>query len=69
MPEAFIPLLLFALLVVAFPVAALLTFRFFGRKASSNRPRSEEGDRAAEAHVAGRSATRLFLVPVLFVIF
>jgi NADH-quinone oxidoreductase subunit A len=69
MPEAYVPLLLFALLVMAFPAAALLAFRFVGRKASSSRPRSEEGDWAAEAHVAGRSATRLFVVPVLFVIF
>jgi len=68
MPEAYIPLLLFALLVAAFPAVAVLIFRFVGRKASSSRPRSEEAW-AAEAHVAGRSATRLFVVPVLFVIF
>lgn len=71
MPDAYIALLLFALLVLAFPLVTLLVFKL-------TRPRSTDALEKAQGHNAAdppQSPTpnayspRLFVVAVLFVIF
>jgi NADH-quinone oxidoreductase subunit A len=71
MPDAYIPLLLFALLVLAFPLVTLLVFKF-SRPASKDAPRETQDQSSAatsEAPTPTPYSPRLFVVAVLFVVF
>ena len=71
MPAAYIPVLIFALLVLSFPVVALLVFKLI-------RPESRGGPAKflpyecgvpAESNARGRYSARYYVVAILFVIF
>ncbi|MGB7497760.1 MAG: NADH-quinone oxidoreductase subunit A [Candidatus Acidiferrum sp.] len=71
MPAAYIPVLIFALLVLSFPVLALLIFKLL-------RPESRGGPAKflpyecgvpAESNARGRYSARFYVVAMLFVIF
>ncbi len=71
MPEAYIPVLIFALLVLSFPVLALLIFKLI-------RPESRGGPAKLqpyecgippESNARGRYSARFYVVAMLFVIF
>ena len=71
MPEAYIPVLIFALLVLSFPVLVLLIFKLI-------RPESRGGPAKLqpyecgippESNARGRYSARFYVVAMLFVIF
>ena len=71
MPAAYIPVLIFALLVLSFPVISLIVFKFI-------RPESRVGDAKflpyecgipPESNARGRYSARFYIVAMLFVIF
>ena len=71
MSAAYIPVLIFALLVLSFPVLALIAFKFI-------RPESRGGPAKfqpyecgipAESDARGRYSVRFYIVAMLFVIF
>jgi NADH-quinone oxidoreductase subunit A len=71
MPAAYIPVLIFALIVLSFPVLALLLFKLI-------RPESRGGPAKflpyecgvpAESNARGRYSARFYVVAMLFVIF
>jgi len=71
MPAAYIPVLIFALIVVSFPVVALLVFKLI-------RPESRGGPAKflpyecgipPESDARGRYSARFYVVAMLFVIF
>ena len=71
MPAAYIPVLIFALLVLSFPVISLIVFKFI-------RPESRLGDAKflpyecgipPESNARGRYSARFYIVAMLFVIF
>jgi len=71
MPVAYIPVLIFALFVLSFPVLALLVFKLI-------RPESRGGPAKfqpyecgvpAESNARGRYSARFYIVAMLFVIF
>jgi NADH-quinone oxidoreductase subunit A len=71
MPAAYIPVLIFALLVLSFPVIALIVFKFI-------RPESRVGAAKflpyecgipPESNARGRYSARFYIVAMLFVIF
>ncbi len=71
MPAEYIPVLIFALLVLSFPVVALLVFKLI-------RPESRLGDAKfqpyecgipPESNARGRYSARFYIVAMLFVIF
>jgi NADH-quinone oxidoreductase subunit A len=71
MPAAYIPVLIFALLVLSFPVVTLLVFKLI-------RPESRGGPAKfqpyecgipAESNARGRYSARFYVVAMLFVIF
>jgi NADH-quinone oxidoreductase subunit A len=71
MSAAYIPVLIFALLVLSFPVLALIAFKFI-------RPESRGGPAKfqpyecgipAESNARGRYSARFYIVAMLFVIF
>jgi NADH-quinone oxidoreductase subunit A len=71
MPAAYIPLLIFALLVLSFPVSTLLVFKLI-RPKSQNDPAKlvpDERSMPAESIANGRSSARFYVVATLFVIF
>jgi NADH-quinone oxidoreductase subunit A len=71
MPSAYIPVLIFALIVLSFPVVTLIVFKFI-------RPESRGGPAKflpyecgvpAESNARGRYSARFYVVAMLFVIF
>ena len=71
MPAAYIPILIFALMVLSFPVLTLLVFKLI-------RPESRVGAAkfqpyecgiAPESNARGRYSARFYIVAMLFVIF
>jgi len=71
MPAAYIPVLIFALIVLSFPVLTLIVFKFI-------RPESRGGPAKflpyecgvpAEGNARGRYSARFYVVAMLFVIF
>jgi NADH-quinone oxidoreductase subunit A len=71
MPGAYIPLLIFALLVLFFPVITLLVFKLI-RPKSQNGPAKlvpDERSMPAESIANGRYSARFYVVAMLFVIF
>jgi len=71
MPAAYIPVLIFVVLVLSFPVITLIVFKFI-------RPESRLGDAKflpyecgipPESNARGRYSARFYIVAMLFVIF
>ena len=71
MPAAYIPVLIFALLVLSFPVISLIVFKFV-------RPESRLGDAKflpyecgipPESNARGRYSARFYIVAMLFILF
>jgi NADH-quinone oxidoreductase subunit A len=71
MPEAYIPLLVVALLVLAFPLVTLLVFKFTRRSSTETlqKPQAPNCGEHLEAPAPNAYSPRLFVVAVLFVIF
>jgi len=71
MSPAYIPVLLFALLVLSFPVLALLVFQLI-RPASKGGPAKLEPYECgvpAEGTARGRYSARFYIIAMLFVVF
>jgi NADH-quinone oxidoreductase subunit A len=71
MPDAYIPLLLFALFVLVFPLVTLLVFKL-NRPASTDavqKLQAQNSIATSEAPAPNLCSPRLFVVAVLFVIF
>jgi NADH-quinone oxidoreductase subunit A len=71
MPPAYIPLLLFSLLVLAFPVVTLIVLKY-SRPGSGGGPakfQPHECGILSETSARGPYATRFFIIAMLFVIF
>jgi NADH-quinone oxidoreductase subunit A len=71
MPAAYIPVLIFALLVLSFPVLALLLFKLI-RPESAGGPAKflpYECGVPPESNARGRYSARFYVVAMLFVIF
>jgi len=71
MPAAYIPVLIFALIVLSFPVLALLVFKLI-RPESSGGPAKflpYECGIPPESNARGRYSARYYVVAMLFVIF
>ncbi len=71
MPSAYIPVLIFALLVAAFPAVTLILFKFIR---PSSRPVGDklkpyECGVPAEGDARGRYSVRFYIIAMLFVIF
>jgi NADH-quinone oxidoreductase subunit A len=70
MPAAYIPLLIYSLLVISFPAIALLVFKLIRHEpVGPTKFPSHESSLPAESNVAGRYRARLFVLAMLFVIF
>jgi NADH-quinone oxidoreductase subunit A len=70
MPPAYIPLLLFSLLVLSFPVLVLAAFRFtrWGSKSGPRKVRPYQSAIAPEGTARGRYSTGFFMIAVVFVV-
>jgi NADH-quinone oxidoreductase subunit A len=70
MPAAYIPLLIYSLLVISFPVIALLVFKLIRNEpVGPTKFPSHECGIPANTNAPGRYPGRLFVVAMLFVIF
>jgi NADH-quinone oxidoreductase subunit A len=67
MPLAYIPELIFALLVLAFPVVTLLILELF-RSATSESPVSVQPTVSAEPNARNPYLARFFIIAMLFVV-
>jgi len=71
MPQAYIPLLLFVLLVLAFPVVALIVFKYIrpGSGGGPTKSQPYECGILPETSARGRYFARFYIIAMLFVIF
>jgi NADH-quinone oxidoreductase subunit A len=71
MPAAYIPVLLFAVLVMGFPIATLIIFKFIrpGTRGGPAKFQPYECGILPETHARGRYSARFYVVAMLFVIF
>ena len=71
MPAAYIPVLIFALLVLSFPVLALLVFKLIRPESRGGRAKFQpyECGIPPESNARGRYSARYYVVAMLFVIF
>jgi len=71
MPEAYIPVLIFALLVLSFPVLALLVFQLIrpASRVGAAKFQPYECGVPPESNARGRYSARYYVVAMLFVIF
>ena len=71
MPAAYIPVLLFGLLVMAFPIATLVIFKFIrpGSIGGVAKFQPYECGIPPESRARGRYSARFYVVAMLFVIF
>jgi NADH-quinone oxidoreductase subunit A len=71
MPEAYIPVLIFALLVLAFPVLVLLIFKLIRPETAGGPAKLQpyECGIPPESNARGRYSARFYVVAMLFVIF
>jgi NADH-quinone oxidoreductase subunit A len=71
MPAAYIPVLIFALLVLSFPVVALIVFKFIRPESRGGVAKFQpyECGIAPESTARGRYSARFYIVAMLFVIF
>ncbi len=71
MPEAYIPVLIFALLVLSFPIIALLIFKLIRPETAGGPAKLQpyECGIPPESNARGRYSARFYVVAMLFVIF
>jgi NADH-quinone oxidoreductase subunit A len=71
MPSAYIPVLIFAVLVAAFPAVTLILFKFIrpDSRAVGDRLKPYECGVPAEGGSRGRYSMRFYIIAMLFVIF
>lgn len=71
MPAAYIPVLIFALMVLSFPVLALLVFKLIRPEARGGPAKFQpyECGIPPESNARGRYSARYYVVAMLFVIF
>jgi NADH-quinone oxidoreductase subunit A len=71
MPAAYIPVLIFALLVLSFPVLALIVFKFIRPESRGGAAKFQpyECGIPPESNARGRYSARYYIVAMLFVIF
>jgi NADH-quinone oxidoreductase subunit A len=71
MPVAYLPVLIFALLVVSFPVLALLVFKLIRPESRGGAAKFQpyECGIPPESNARGRYSVRFYIVAMLFVIF
>jgi NADH-quinone oxidoreductase subunit A len=71
MPAAYIPVLIFALLVLSFPVVTLIVFKFIrpGSRGGPAKFQPYECGIRPESNARGRYSARFYIVAMLFVIF
>jgi NADH-quinone oxidoreductase subunit A len=71
MPVAYIPVLIFALLVLSFPVLTLIVFKFIRPESRLGAAKFQpyECGIPPESNARGRYSTRFYIVAMLFVIF
>ncbi|HET7108686.1 MAG TPA: NADH-quinone oxidoreductase subunit A [Candidatus Acidoferrum sp.] len=71
MPAAYIPLLLFSLLVLSFPCIALIVFKFIRPSPSGGPAKSQpfESGMLPETSAHGRDSSRFCILAMLLVIF
>lgn len=71
MPAAYIPVLIFALIVLSFPVVALIVFKFIRPESRGGVAKFQpyECGIAPESTSRGRYSARFYIVAMLFVIF
>ena len=71
MPAAYIPVLIFALIVLSFPVLALLVFKLIRPEARGGPAKFQpyECGIPPESNARGRYSARYYVVAMLFVIF
>jgi NADH-quinone oxidoreductase subunit A len=71
MPAAYIPLLLFSLLVLSFPVVTLIVFKYIrpGSRGGTAKFQPYECGILPETSARGRYSARFYIIGMLFVIF
>ncbi|HUL35819.1 MAG TPA: NADH-quinone oxidoreductase subunit A [Candidatus Eisenbacteria bacterium] len=71
MPPAYIPLLIFALLVLSFPVLTLIVFKFIrpGSRGGPAKLQPYECGILPEGSARGRYSARFYIIAMLFVVF
>ncbi|MGA8034946.1 MAG: NADH-quinone oxidoreductase subunit A [Candidatus Acidiferrales bacterium] len=71
MPAQYIPILIFAVLAAAFPVATLRLARYLRPPSTANGAKLEayESGNPIEGSARGRYSTRFYIIAILFVIF
>jgi NADH-quinone oxidoreductase subunit A len=71
MPPAYIPLLLFSLLVLAFPIVTLIVFKYIrpGSRGGPAKFQPPERGILPETSARGRYSDRFYIIAMLFVIF
>ena len=71
MPPAYIPLLLFSLLVLSFPVLTLIVFKYIrpGSRAGAAKFQPYECGILPEGSARGRYSARFYIIGMLFVVF
>jgi NADH-quinone oxidoreductase subunit A len=70
-PGAYLPVLIYAALVVAFPAVTLILAKLVRPASTSNGPKLKpyECGIAAEGHSRGRYSVRFYIIAMLFVVF
>jgi NADH-quinone oxidoreductase subunit A len=71
MPNAYFPVILFALLAAAFPAVTLTIFRFIrpASRAVGDKLKPYECGVPAESDARGRYSVRFYIIAILFVVF
>src|SRR6202051_2823086 len=71
MPRQYIPIIIFALLAMAFPAVTLVLFKFIrpDSRATGAKLKPYECGMPAESDSRGRYSTRFYIIAILFVIF
>lgn len=71
MPAAYIPVLIFALIVLSFPVVALIVFKFIRPESGGGAAKLQpyECGIPPESNARGRYSARFYIVAMLFVVF
>lgn len=71
MPAAYLPLLIFSLLVLSFPVITLIVFKYIrpGSRGGPAKLQPYECGIPAEGNARGRYSARFYIIAMLFVVF
>jgi len=70
-PKAYLPVLIYAVLVMAFPAVTLILAKLIRPDSTSTGPKLEpyECGIASEGHSRGRYSVRFYIIAMLFVVF